>query len=189
METNNEELQATKEELETTNDELRARTAELQELTSLLESERGRLSQMVELAPFYILVLRGPSLLVEAYNPRYARLLEGRALQGRPLEEVFDFFWEPGTDIVRLAREVYRQDAVRVTPRTLTYFPKGQGADAPQASYFVFTLVPSHAGNGHVDGVIIYAADETEQRAREAEQEREQLQLVLDHTPVALLAL
>jgi signal transduction histidine kinase len=88
-----------------------------------------------------------------------------------------------------LAHEVYKQDVVRVTPRTLTYFPKGQGAGEPQASYLVFTLVPSHDGNGHVDGVIIYAADETEQRAREAEHEREQLQLVLDHTPVALLAL
>jgi two-component system CheB/CheR fusion protein len=189
LETNNEELQATNEELETTNDELRARSAELQELTTLLESERGRLAQMVELAPFSIVVLRGPSLLVEAYNPRYARLLEGRVVQGRPLEEIMDLFWELGTDMVRLAREVYRQDVVRITPRTLTYLPKGQGTGEPQASYLVFTLVPSHDATGHVDGVVIYAADETEQRAREAEQEREQLQLIFDHTPVALLAL
>lgn len=53
LETNNEELQATNEELETTNDELRARTNELQEITISLESERVRLSEMVELAPFH----------------------------------------------------------------------------------------------------------------------------------------
>src|SRR6266700_8310232 len=53
LETSNEELQATNEELETTNDELRARTSELQELTTVLDSERRRLSEMIELAPFY----------------------------------------------------------------------------------------------------------------------------------------
>ncbi len=69
LETSNEELQATNEELETTNDELRARTNELQELANMIESERTRLGEMVELAPFYILVLRGPNLVVEALSP------------------------------------------------------------------------------------------------------------------------
>ncbi len=189
LETNNEELQATNEELETTNDELRARTNELQELATTLESERIRLAEIVELAPFYILVLHGPTLIVEAYNPRYARLLEGRPVQDRPLEEVFDLFWETDTGIVRLAREVYKQDAIRTTPRMLTYFPRGQGANEPPTSYFVFTLVPSHDANGRVDGVIIYAADETEQRAKEAQEERERLKLIIDNTPSAILSL
>ena len=189
LETNNEELQATNEELETTNDELRARTNELQELATTLERERVRLAEMVELAPFYILVLHGPNLIVEAYNPRYARLLEGRTVQGRPLEEVFDLFWETGTGIVRLAREVYKQDEIRITPRVLTYFPQGQEANESTVNYFVFTLVPSHDANGRVDGVIIYAADETEQRAKEAEEERERLKLIIDNTPAAILSL
>ena len=86
LETNNEELQATNEELETINEELRARTSELQEMTTVLENERSRLAEMVaELAPFYILVLRGPNLIVEAYNSRYASLIENRPVQGRPL--------------------------------------------------------------------------------------------------------
>ena len=187
LETNNEELQATNEELETTNDELRARTAELQELTIMLESERVRLSEMVELAPFYIMVLRGPGLIVEAFNPRYTKLLGGHVVQGRPLDEVFELFWDAGIAIVRLAREAYIQDSIRTTARTLIHLPKVNGKAID--SYFVYTIVPSHDAFGKVTGVVIYAVDETEERAREVEEESERLKLIFDNTSIAALAL
>ena len=187
FETTNEELQATNEELETTNDELRARTAELQELTAILESERVRLSEMVELAPFYIMVLRGPSLVIEAFNPSYTHLLGERVVQGRLLDEVFDIFWEADVAIARMAHEAYQRDLVRTTPRTLVRLPGAQGK--PEESYFVFTIVPTHDANGKVTGVVIYAIDETEQRASEAEEERARLRLIFDNAAIAALAL
>ncbi len=186
LETNNEELQATNEELETTNDELRGRTAELQELTTVLESERLRLAEMVELAPFYIMVLRGPSLIVEAFNPRYTGLLGDRVVQGRPLDEIFELFWEAGISIVRLAREVYQKDVVRTSPRILIRFQK---VDETVENYFVYTIVPTHDAGGRVTGVVIYAVDETEQRAREIDAERERLRLIFDNANAAALAL
>jgi two-component system CheB/CheR fusion protein len=184
LETNNEELQATNEELETTNDELRARTSELQELTTLLESERVRLAEMVELAPFYMLVLRGPSLLVEAFNSHFARLLEGRPVQGHPLDEIFEAFWESGMTIVRLAHEAYLRDSIRTTPRVMTHVPKEQSEF--EEIYFVFTIVPTHDANGKVSGVIIYGVDETLQRAREIDEERKKLRLIFENTRSAL---
>lgn len=187
LETNNEELQATNEELETTNEELRARTSELQELTTLLESERVQLAEMVEVAPFYIMVLRGPNLLVEAFNPRYARLLREREVKGRPLEIVFELFWEAGFPIVRLAHEVYQHDTARTTPRILTRIPTTNGEVIE--SYFVYTLIPSHDAHGNVSGVIIYAVDETEQRIRAAEEELERFRLIFDHAGIIALAL
>lgn len=189
LETNNEELQATNEELETTNDELRARTKELQEMTTTLDSERVRLAEIVELAPFYILMLRGPNLIVEAYNPNYARVLEGRAAQGHPLDEVSELFWDSqlGMTLVRQAHEVFRQDEMRTIPRTLTSPPEPQ-IDTEE-SYFAYTLTPSHDAYGQVSGVIIYALDETEQRTREIREEWTQLKLIFDNTPSALLAL
>lgn len=190
LETNNEELQATNEELETTNDELRARTGELQELTVILESERGRLAEMVELAPFYILVLRGPSLIVEAYNPRYARLLDNRSVQGRPLDDVLDLFWETGIEIVHLARDAYRLDRVQSARRILTPLVRGNSPQEVQEElYFRYTVVPSHDTLGKVDGVIIYALDDTEERLREAHEELGQLKLIFDHFSLAALAL
>src|SRR6266566_1791699 len=187
LETNNEELQATNEELETTNDELRARTSELQELATLLESERVRLAEMVELSPFYIMVLRGTNLLVEAFNPRYAGILSEQEVKGRPLEVVFELFWEAGIPLVRLAHEVYQQNETRVTSRMLTPVPGPDGELT--ANYFVYTLVPSHDASGQVSGVIIYAVDETAQRAREIDEERERLKLIFDHSYRVALAL
>ncbi|GAC1470848.1 MAG: hypothetical protein PVS3B1_13830 [Ktedonobacteraceae bacterium] len=192
LETNNEELQATNEELETTNEELRARTSELQEMTAILENERTRLSEMVELAPFYILVLRGPSLIVEAYNPRYATFLKGREVLGHPLEEVINQPWEPAVELtlLRLAREVYRQE----TPRTTSLMPALEYDDqsTPEKQknvYFSYTIVPSHNASGRVNGVIIYATDETEQQARKGREEFEQLKAIFTNVQTAVLAL
>jgi two-component system, chemotaxis family, CheB/CheR fusion protein len=186
LETSNEELQASNEELETTNDELRARTQEQQELTHLLESERRRLSEMVELAPFAILVLRGPRLLVEAYTPRSAPLVEAKVVQSQSLDDVFEHFWPAGAALVRLAHEVYQHDVVRTTSRLPTrLLHDGQIVER----YVVSTLVPSHDAAGRVSGVMVYAVDETERLVQDAEDERERLRLIFEHTLVAALAL
>jgi two-component system CheB/CheR fusion protein len=187
LETNNEELQATNEELETTNDELRARAGELQELTTTLDTERRRLAEIVELAPFSILVLHGPSLVVEAYNPRDARLWENQPVQGRPLDEVIDLFWEDGTKIVQLAREAYRLDTPQTTQRILV--STQQQRKPSRQTYFRYMVVPSHDPTGTVNGVIIYARDVTEERSREAEEERERLHLIFENLSPAALAL
>jgi len=189
LETSNEELQATNEELETTNDELRARTNELQELTNMLESERTRLAEMVELAPFYILVLRGPDLVVEALSPGFESLLEERGIpmQGRTLEEVAGFFREFEIPIVRLAHETYQLDTVHTSSRTLVHLPRAQNGFTE--NYLAFTIVPTHDAMGRVTGVVIYAADQTLQRASEAEDELQRLKLIFDNEDMMPLAL
>lgn len=186
FETTNEELQATNEELETTNDELRVRTGELQEMTTMLENEGGRLSEMVELAPFSILVLRGPHLLVTAYNPRYTPLVEAKIVQDRPLDEVFEHFWLAGEPLVRMAVEVYQGGQSLTTSPMLAHVFKD---DVPAERYLVFTLVPSHDSTGHVSGVIVYAIDETERLIKEAEEERERLRLIIENASEMALAL
>ena len=187
LETNNEELQATNEELETTNEELRARTGELQEIGTMLESERVRLAEMVELAPFYIMVLRGPELIVEAYNPRYAELLQEQLAPGKTLENVFAHA-EEGQVVIETAREVYTRDIVLSTPRT---FPSSSEMSETHNAHigqnFVHTIVPSHNAFGKVIGVIIYSIDETERT--EIEEESRKLKLIFDHADITALAL
>jgi two-component system CheB/CheR fusion protein len=187
FEATNEELQATNEELQTTNDELRARSGELQELATMLESERCRLAEMVELAPFYILVLRGPHLRVEAFNSGYARLLGGYDVRGRPLEEVAQYFWNTDTRIVDLAREVYLHDSPRTSPRLLSMFVSRRGE--PSEHIFVYRIVPNHDHAGQVVGVVLYAIDVTEQRAQEVLEERERLRLIFEHAEQMALGL
>jgi two-component system, chemotaxis family, CheB/CheR fusion protein len=187
LETSSEELQATNEELETGNDELRASTAELQDLTNTLENEKMRLTELIELAPFHSMVLRGPDLRVEAFHPSYARRPEAQKALGQPLEEVYHYFWAGAGEGVRLAREVYQYDAKRSLPRMRASLP--ETPDGAGENYVVYTMVPTHDTTGQVSGVIMYAIDETMQRAREVEEEREKLKLILDNVDTAALAL
>ena len=187
LETNNEELQATNEELETTNDELRASTSELQMVTEMLETERSRLTAMVELAPFYIVVLHGPDLIIDSIDPRYARLLGGRKLEGRSLEEVQRQLWPDANVVVELARATYYQNVVHISPPIRSAATDERGEQIERV--FVFTCVPSRDAGGHVQSVVLYVADETLQQARELEEERARLKLIFERTDQAALAL
>ena len=161
LETNNEELQATNEELQTTNDELSARTSELQDATRRLTVEQKRLAEIIEHAPYYMLVMRGPSLLIERYNPRYRDLFGGRDNVGRPLEEVFG---GPETDeLVRLVRECYSRDRALTTVR-MSFRITGERGE--QVNDIVHTIVPVHDAEGKVDGVVIYAENVTEREGQ-----------------------
>ncbi|HZI73642.1 MAG TPA: PAS domain-containing protein, partial [Gemmatimonadales bacterium] len=185
LETNNEELQATNEELETTNEELQARTSELMEVTRNVVAERTRLIDMVELAPFHILLLQGPDLRIEAFNPRYARLLGAREVVGRPLDEIFA---DPEqAELVSLAHEVYRQNIGRTTPRMPVNMTNEQGQRVQR--YFVYTIVPTHEAGGKVDGAVVYAEDVSAQMAEEATERRENLKLMVEHADQVALAL
>ncbi len=185
FEATNEELQATNEELETTNEELQARTNELAEVTRNLVTERTRLLDMVELAPFYILLLYGPDLQIEAFNPRYAQLLGAREVVGLPLADVFT---DPAqAELVSLVHEVYQQNTARTTPRMPIHLPNEQGR--PVARYFVYTIVPTHGDAGKVNGIVIYADDVSVQVEDEAAERRENLKLMIEHADQVALAL
>jgi two-component system, chemotaxis family, CheB/CheR fusion protein len=185
LENNNEELQATNEELETTNEELHARTTELAEVTRNLVAERTRLLDMVQLAPFYILLLHGPDLQIEALNPQYAQLLGAREVVGLPMDEVFTDLAQ--VELVALVREVYRQNIVHTTARLPINLPNDQGAAVPR--YFVYTVVPTHGEAGKVNGAVIYADDVSEQMEDEAAERRENLKLMIEHADQVALAL
>jgi two-component system CheB/CheR fusion protein len=163
LETNNEELQATNEELQTTNDELSARTNELQETTRQLTDERMRLSEIVERSPYYILLLKGPGLLVETYNPRYSLLFEGRDGIGHPFDEIFS--GPEMSEFVRLVREAYRQDQSKRTSRMRFRIPTDRGE---QVDHFIHNIMPVHDSTGKVDGVVIYTENVTEREEKES---------------------
>lgn len=163
LQATNEELQATNEELQATNEELRARTGDLQEITIAVENERTRLAEMVESAPFYIVVLRGSNLEVEAFNPRYLPMLHGREIRNQPIEQVPELFPVGFEAVLELAHEVYRQNLTHTIPNLSMAFSDNFGRSKEQT--FSYTLVPSHDVSGKVTGVIIYGTDEDEIKA------------------------
>src|SRR5207249_3697769 len=136
-----------------------------------------RLSEMVELAPFYIMLLSGPALIVEAINPNYTRLLEGREVLGRTLDEVFD---EPEiADLVALVRESYKRNMSHTTQMMPIHVSDGHGQ--PVGRHFAYTLVPTHDSEGKGHGIVVYAEDVTALMAREAEERRWKLKLMVEH--------
>jgi two-component system CheB/CheR fusion protein len=159
VEANNEELQTSKEALESSNIELQSQNA-------LLASERMRLTEIIEHAPFYVMGLRGPHLLVETFNSRWARLLQGQDVLNQPLEDVFGRLWQAGLPIVRVANEVYQQDIPRAVLHLCPCVPEVPGEDGER--YLTYTIVPSHDVDGKVSGVIIYATNEARERLGEA---------------------
>ena len=180
LETNNEEQQATNEELETTNEELQARTSELQELTRFLTGERRRLAETVEQAPFDIMVLRGPELLVESMNPRLG-ILFGK---GDPLNHPFEVeCTAPVLEPVRAGtRKAFRGG------RAWQGEPVRFGEPGSER-VFQFSAIPTHSGNGDVDGVVVYVEDVTLRRLHEEQEQLDKLKLMVEHSDQLAMAL
>jgi two-component system CheB/CheR fusion protein len=153
LETNNEEMQATNEELETTNEELTARSSELHDLTRILTGERARLAEMVELAPFCMMVLKGPGLLIDALNPMAASVLGVDDARHRPFEDVMG----RDTDLLEGVRGAYRENKAWTSGAREMTLKEGE---ATVRRKLVFTAVPTH-DEGKADGVVLYAEDVT----------------------------
>jgi hypothetical protein len=61
-----------------------------------------------------------------------------------------------------------QQDLSRSAPLMLNALPsRPDASQGSQERYFSYTIVPSHDAAGRVDGVIVYATDETEQHSQE----------------------
>jgi two-component system, chemotaxis family, CheB/CheR fusion protein len=185
LETNNEELQATNEELEATNNELSIRTAELQELATSLSNERMRLGTMIEMAPFHIMVVKGPQLIIEAFSPSFASLFAEQKPLGKPLYQIK---WKTDmTRLIDLALEAYENNTPKINEEANINLSGVDGGTAN--SFFVFTIVPTQDSTGQVDGVVVYASDMTEQKVKTIEEERERLKLIIENCNHVALAL
>jgi hypothetical protein len=108
---------------------------------------------------------------------------------GQPLEKVVDLFWDTGVEILHLARDTYHLDAPQSRSRVPTAFPRQDLSGEYAKAYFTYTSVPSHDASGRVDGVVIYALDETEQRLREGMEERKRLNVIFNNLSTVALAL
>ncbi|HVF98588.1 MAG TPA: PAS domain-containing protein, partial [Chloroflexia bacterium] len=165
LETNNEELQATNEELETTNEDLHARTEDVLQLGRSLTTQRKQLLEMVEHAPFYILVLRELNLRIGAFSPSCARMFGGQEVLGMNFEDVLDLSVPGMKALVELVHGVYREGRPHSVANVHTrLLDEETGA---QAHYFTYTAVPLHDATGNVDGVVIYG-DEVPEPTAEA---------------------
>lgn len=183
LETNNEEMQATNEELETTNEELLARSSELHELTQILTLERLRLTQMVELAPFHIGVVSGPSMTVESLNIPAGKFGTGLT-KGARLEEIATPEMRP---VVEGVREVYRSGRPWMSPKLEIKTHPHAGESIQRL--MEFTVIPNRDQKGAVIGAVLYGVDVTDIHGREEQERLERYRLMIEHAHQVALAL
>src|SRR5207253_990533 len=99
-----------------------------------------------------------------------------------------DVLYEPEmAELVTLARDAFKRNVLLNSPRMVVRLPDEEGH--PRERYFVHTLVPTHDSAGKTDGLVIYADDVTEARAREAQERLESLRLMVEHAQQVALGL
>jgi PAS domain S-box-containing protein len=206
----NEELAAANEELRATNDEflasntalgaaqqqlqqlnqelevrVQARTRELAQAQAETETQRLRLHQLVAEAPALIASLRGPTHVVELANEGFRAIFGGRDLVGKPYREAIpEFASQPFFDrldaVYRTGETYYGIDE----PVTLDRTNSGQ----LERTYITYTYQATRDAQGHIDGILVFCYEVTEQvlSRQEREAQRQQLQAVFAQAPVAV---
>ena len=178
LETANEESQAMNEELQATNDELEARSQEMAVALAAGETARARMAEMIENAPFQIIVARGSQLRIEAMNA-------GSTHIGQILPDAATAIWgDAGETVVALAHHAYHSNTTQSADSVPHYATDAQGKR--RLNYVDYRFVPTHTQKGTVTGVILYASDAT---ARQMRVELERLQMIFDYVTQVALAL
>ncbi|MCB2408713.1 PAS domain-containing protein [Hymenobacter lucidus] len=206
----NEELAATNEELHASNEEmlasntqltrvqlslnqlnqqLEARVTERTQALQLAQRETERQKQHLERlfmqAPAAICILNGPELVFELVNPAYQQLFPGRSLLGKPILEA----------LPEITGHTVHQTFVRVYETGVTHeeqallIPLTRPGDGMlENRYFNYIQQARYNEHGHIDGVLVFAFEVTEQvRARQAsEATAHQLQVLTNALPVLI---
>jgi PAS domain S-box-containing protein len=192
-----------RQQLQQLNHDLAARVAERTQAALAAQAEaevqRQRLERLFMAAPVAIAIFGGPELVHELANPLYQEMVPGRAVLGQPLLAVVPELAD--TEIYAHLRRVYDTGIIHYQPNhRLLSTPTGAAA-----RYFNITYKPRRNEHEHVDGVLLFAFEITEQvvaqqradalqaevlaTAQQQVQERETLYQVFEQTPARIALL
>jgi signal transduction histidine kinase len=147
--------------IETTSQvEARGQSQELQHLYAQHEKERLRLADVFRLAPAFLVVLRGPDLLIELVNDSYLRLVGQEQLVGQSLLTALPELREQG--YVTHLQEVLRTGTPFVGREIPVRLNRGRNGEE-EVRYLDFVYQPMTEPSGIITGVIAHGADVTEQ--------------------------
>ena len=141
------------------------------------EAERQQLHRLFAQAPVAISILDGPEFVFEFLNPRYQQFLPGRPLLGLPImAAVPELAASPIPDQLR---RVYATGDTHEEQGILVRLAAEAGGEV-EDRYFTFLYQARHDERGHVDGVLVFVFELSEQmQARRASEASAQQALVL----------
>ena len=137
----------------------RRRAAAEARLREEIDQQVARIGSLFAHAPAGIAVLRGPEHVYDVVNPRYAELIGGRDVLGKPIRAALPELEGQGIfellDGVRRTGEPYVGRSLRVSLL--------RGPDhTPQDAYFDFVYQPIPAADGQPGDILVVAFEVTE---------------------------
>jgi signal transduction histidine kinase len=143
---------------------LRESQATEQHAHAVVEQQRHRLREVLTQLPAYIAVYQGPDHIYQFVNPAYQSLFPHRSFLGRPFREGTPESVELG--VVALFDQVYRTGEP-VYLREMEGWFDFHGNGQPVQVFLNISLHPLRNVQGHIDGVLDFTYDVSEQvRAR-----------------------
>ncbi len=190
--------------------ERKAAEDDRERLLRILDNERGRLRAVVEQAPAFICVLRGPDHVFELANERYYEVVGKRDILGKPLREALPEV--RGQGYIELLDRVY-STAESFTGSQMPVMLRRRNDDLLEQRFVDIVYQPLYEPDGSVSGVLTHGIDVTDvvqskealrataerlrravAEAQAANQAKDRFLAVLSHelrtplTPVALVA-
>ena len=124
------------------------------------EAEREQLHRLFMEAPVPIVILDGPDLVFQLVNPAYQRVFPGRVLLGKPVVEALPEV--VGTPILADLQGVYETGDTLVAQELPLQLARHDGGPLEEI-YFTFTYQARRNAGGHLDGVLCFAHEVTDQ--------------------------
>ncbi len=133
---------------------------ERERLLDELRSERARLASVIQQAPAFMAVARGPDHVFEVTNPEYERLAGRTGLRGRPVREALPEVVEQG--VIEILDEVYATGRPFVAKELPMLLRRGAGG-ALEERILNFVYQPLHGATGAVTGILAHGVDVTDE--------------------------
>ena len=131
---------------------------ERERLVAQLRAAGERMRDIFYRAPAFMAVMRGPELVVEMANERFAALVGRRALLGKPLQAALPEL--AGQGLFELLDQVYRSGEAHEGSNVRLQLQTASGA---LDTYYVdFIYMALREPDGSVSGVLIHGIDVTE---------------------------
>ncbi|WP_262922271.1 PAS domain-containing protein [Hymenobacter sp. 5414T-23] len=156
-----------------------------QAVVAKVKRESARLESLFMVAPAAICFLSGANLVYELVNPSYQELFPHRELLGRPiLQALPELAYH---EVYRTLRLVYDTGITHKELGILIPVAQSENGEL-EDRYFNYIQQPRYNEAGHIDGVLVFAFEVTEQvvARQQSEATIRQLQLLTNALPVLI---
>jgi len=126
----------------------------------LRQRAQARLERFFQQAPSPICILDGPNFVYELVNPAYQRLFPGRHLLGKPLLAALPELADQA--IPGILRQVYETGETFEGRELLVPLARADNGQVEDI-YFNFTYQARYNEHDHIDGILVFANDVTDQ--------------------------